>query len=149
MAGAVRQTSFGNGGESSASARAAAGKNLGSVHTGAFGETPGAAPPQTASAATAPAKPVVPAVTPVEILSKPKPTYTLEARNLKLEGQVELEVVFQSDGSLRVIRVVEGLGHGLDEAAKRAALQVRFRPATRAGTPVDSNATIRITFQLT
>ena len=147
LAGAVHQTSFGDGGESPASTHPAASKNLASIHTGAF-ETPASAP-QIASATPPINKPVVPAVTPVEILSKPQPVYTSEARNLKLEGEVSLEVVFQSNGSLRVIRVVDGLGHGLDEAAKHAALQVRFRPATRSGVPVDSNATIRITFQLT
>lgn len=87
--------------------------------------------------------------TPVEILFKPRPVYTPEARNLRLEGQVSLEVVFQSTGSIRIVRVVQGLGHGLDEAAEQAALQVRFKPAMRGGVPVDTNATIRITFELT
>jgi TonB family protein len=64
-----------------------------------------------------------------------------------LEGQVSLDVVFQSNGSVRILRVAKGLGHGLDEAAEHAALQVRFRPATRDGVPVDSNATIHITFE--
>ena len=94
-------------------------------------------------------KPAEPAMTPVEILSKPKPVYTDEARNLKLEGQVSLEVLFLSNGSMRIVRVVHGLGHGLDEAAEQAAMQVRFRPAMRGGIPVDTSATIRITFQLT
>ncbi|MBV9296684.1 MAG: energy transducer TonB, partial [Acidobacteriaceae bacterium] len=90
-----------------------------------------------------------PITTPVEILFKPKPVYTDEARNLKLEGRVSLEVVFLASGSIRILRVLHGLGHGLDQAAETAAMQVRFRPATRAGAPVDTNATIYITFELT
>jgi TonB family protein len=82
-------------------------------------------------------------------LFKPKPVYTQEARDLKLEGQVSLEVIFQASGVVRVIRVLHGLGHGLDEAAEQAAQQIRFRPATRAGVPVDTAATLYITFQVT
>ncbi|HLH05285.1 MAG TPA: energy transducer TonB [Bryobacteraceae bacterium] len=143
-AGGVRQGSFGAIGDPSG-VPGGTGRGPGRVQTGAFGEA-------TAGQATGPvakAKPVEPATTPVEILSKPKPRYTEEARNLKLEGQVSLDVVFQANGSVRVVRIVHGLGHGLDEAAEEAATQVRFRPATRDGVPVDSNATIRITFQLT
>jgi TonB family protein len=68
---------------------------------------------------------------------------------LKLEGEVSLEVVFAADGSVQVVRVVRGLGHGLDESAQRAASQIRFRPSTRDGVPVDTRATIHITFELT
>ncbi len=117
----------------------------GAVHTGGFGDSE-AGQVQNASR---PLKPAEPVSTPVEILFKPKPAYTPEARALKLEGQVALEVVFLSDGSVRVVRVIHGLGHGLDQAAKAAAQQVRFRPATRDGVAVDTNATIYITFELT
>jgi TonB family protein len=89
------------------------------------------------------------AFTPVEVLSKPRPAYTAEARNLRLEGHVSLEVIFLSTGSVRVVRVIHGLGHGLDEAAEQAAMQVRFKPAMRGGVPVDTDATIDITFELT
>ena len=71
------------------------------------------------------------AATRVEVLVKPKPAYTEEARRLKIEGQVSLEVVFEAAGTVRIVRVIRGLGHGLDEAAEQAAQQVRFRPATR------------------
>jgi TonB family protein len=87
--------------------------------------------------------------TPVQVLFKPRPAYTAEARNLRLEGHVSLEVVFLATGSIRVVRVVHGLGHGLDEAAEQAAMQVRFKPAMRGGVPVDTDATIDITFELT
>jgi TonB family protein len=84
----------------------------------------------------------------VEILFKPKPVYTAEARKLQLEGEVLLEVVFGANGELRVSRVVSGLGHGLDEAAVSAASKIKFKPAQRNGTSVDSTAVVHVTFQL-
>jgi len=89
-----------------------------------------------------------PRLTPVEIVSKPNPIYTQEARDLKLEGEVLLEVVFTAAGQLRVVRVQRGLGHGLDEAAVRAAQQMRYKPALRDGQPYDSVATLHVRFQL-
>jgi TonB family protein len=50
---------------------------------------------------------------------------------------------------VRVVQVVQGLGHGLDEAAVHAAEQIRFKPATRDGQPSDSTAKLHIVFQLT
>jgi TonB family protein len=86
--------------------------------------------------------------TPVEILSKPTPAYTPEARELKVEGEVVLEVVFVASGEMHVVGIVERLGHGLDEAAIQAAKKIRFRPARRNGLPVDHAAVLRIVFQL-
>ena len=89
-----------------------------------------------------------PATTPVEITYKPSPIYTDEARHLKLEGEVLLEVMFSANGQLRVNRVVRALGHGLDEAAVAAANRMRFKPALRDGQPVDSTAVVHVLFQL-
>ena len=84
----------------------------------------------------------------VEITYKPNPVYTNEARNLKLEGEVLLEVEFAANGQLQVIRVVRGLGHGLDEAAIAAANKMRFKPASRNGQAMDSTAIVHVVFQL-
>ena len=89
-----------------------------------------------------------PATTPVEITFKPNPVYTQEARDLKLEGEVLLEVSFSANGTLHVNRVVRGLGHGLDEAAIAAANKIRFKPALHFGQPVDSTAVVHVTFQM-
>jgi TonB family protein len=86
--------------------------------------------------------------TPVEITFKPNPIYTDEARSLKLQGEVLLEVSFEANGTLHVNRVVRGLGHGLDEAAMAAANKMRFKPALRAGQPVDSTAIVHVVFQM-
>jgi len=89
-----------------------------------------------------------PATTPVEITFKPNPVYTDEARSLKLEGEVLLEVSFSANGTLHVNKVVRGLGHGLDEAAVAAANKIRFKPAMRYSQPVDSTAVVHVTFQM-
>ena len=89
-----------------------------------------------------------PAATSVEITFKPNPVYTDEARSLKLEGEVLLEVQFAANGQLHVNRVVRGLGHGLDEAAMAAANKMRFKPAMRSGQAVDSTAIVHVVFQL-
>jgi len=86
--------------------------------------------------------------TPVEITFKPKPDYTDEGRKEKVNGEVRLEVLFKSDGRVRVLRVLQGLGHGLDEQAVKAAEQIKFTPALHEGQPVDSMALVHIIFEL-
>jgi TonB family protein len=89
-----------------------------------------------------------PILQPVEILYKPRPAYTAEARRRRLEGEVLLDVVFQASGALRINRVVKGLGFGLDENALAAAQHIQFRPACRDGQPYDYAALVRIVFEL-
>ena len=86
--------------------------------------------------------------TSVEILFKPKPNYTEEARKLQVDGEVRLEVLFTVSGEVHVVKVLQGLGHGLDEQAVRVAEQIKFKPALRGGQPVDSTAVVHIVFQL-
>jgi TonB family protein len=86
--------------------------------------------------------------TPVEILERPAPTYTGEALARGLQGDVVLEVLFRASGELRVLGIVRGLGHGLDEAAVRAAERMLYWPARRHGRPVDCKAIIRVPFRL-
>jgi TonB family protein len=90
----------------------------------------------------------VPAATNLEVLSKPPVQYTSEARQLRVEGDVILRVTFTASGQVLIKGVVHGLGHGLDEEARRVAEQIRFRPATRNGQAVDMTTNITITFQL-
>lgn len=83
-----------------------------------------------------------------EILSKPRPAYTDEARRLQIQGEVLLEVLFAASGEARVLRTIRGLGHGLDENAIAAARAIEFRPAKRGDAAVDSTAIVHIVFQL-
>lgn len=84
----------------------------------------------------------------LEVLSKPTPVYTDEARALKIEGEVLLEVEFTATGEIRVLKIVRGLGHGLDESAARAVQGMRFKPAQRNGQPIDVRTTVNIVFRL-
>ena len=129
-------------GEASAAAAPSAARPI-AASAGSFGDASIAAPSARPSASAAPST-----TTPVEILDKPHPAYTEEARRLNLEGEVLLEVSFSASGQARVVRLVRGLGHGLDETAATAAALIRFRPARREGVPVDSLAAVHIVFQL-
>ncbi len=89
-----------------------------------------------------------PAIEPVIILEKPKPMYSAEALKMNIEGEVLLDVVFRaSGGEVHVNRIVKGLGHGLDEAAMKAAAQIKYKPAISNGHPVDFPAIVHIVFQ--
>jgi TonB family protein len=141
--GVVASAGFGNGvatGDGSGHINT----SRGTVRQGGFGD----AEPVTPATRSMAAVTSVPKLTPVEIISKPNPLYTEEARQLRVEGEVLLEVTFQSSGTIRVLRVVRGLGHGLDESAIRAAEQIRFKPAQHDGQPADSTAVLHIVFQL-
>jgi TonB family protein len=119
--------------------------NRGTVRQAGFGDADVPAPPTVQSR---PAAPAPSRMTAAETLSKPTPVYTPEARASRIEGEVLLEVVFEATGKIRVLRVVHGLGYGLDDAAVRAAEQIRFKPALQDGQPSDSTAVVHIIFQL-
>jgi TonB family protein len=89
-----------------------------------------------------------PQSTSVEVLSKPPVQYPAEARQLRTEGDVVLSVTFLANGQVLVQGVIHGLGHGLDQEAIRVAQQIRFRPATVNGRPVDVTTHVTIAFQL-
>jgi len=140
--GTVASAGFGNG---IASPGQGDGRSNGggAVHAGGFGDaaTATAAPRQKQIVNT-------PATTPVEILSKPKPIYTEEAKQLGVQGEVLVEVLFGANGQAHSLRVVRGLGHGLDQAAVDAANKIHFKPAQQNGQPVDSTAIVHVAFEL-
>jgi len=77
-----------------------------------------------------------------------KPDYTEEARRRGVEGDVILEIVVRSNGSVGDVKVVQGLGAGLDQRAADAVRQWRFSPARRFGTPVDVIVEVAVEFKL-
>jgi TonB family protein len=139
--GSIHGTSFGSG----VASGAPNGAGQGTVaSTGFSGGTAIGTP-----AARAPTGFVQPSTTPMIVLDKPRPAYTAEARLLKIEGDVTLNVRFRADGRIQILGVVNGLGHGLNEEAARAVEQIRYKPATQNGQPVDQVSLIHVTFQLT
>ena len=140
--GTVASAGFGNGIAGPGNGDHGGGSR-GSVREAGFGDSEPAAR-EVRTVAKAPVAETVP----VEVLAKPTPVYTDEARRLKVEGEVLLQVVFLASGQVQVVKVVRGLGHGLDEAAVNAAGKIRFKPAQRGGQSVDYTATIHIVFQI-
>jgi TonB family protein len=137
--GTVASTGFGNG----IANPPPSGVKHGKVQSGGFTDATVAdnTPKKKAASGDAP-------TTMVDILDKPHPQYSAEGRTLRLEGDVVLDLVFQADGTVQVNQVISGLGHGLDEAAVRAAQQIKFKAAKRDGQPVDFPARVRIEFRL-
>src|ERR1700683_3747441 len=141
--GVVASAGFGNG--------TAAGSPNGGGHggggtvqqAGVGDQTPAVVTPQVVKTAAP-----NPKVEPVEILSKPKPSYTDEAKKKKIEGDVTLQVVFTASGQVQVQRVISGLGYGLDEQEQVEPRKIKFRPARRDGQPVDFAGLVHITFEL-
>lgn len=159
--GVVGSTGFGNGTRSGSSAgvvgRVASagipggtgtGNGTGRGNPGVVGHVASAGIPGTVAAGPVTQMNATPQSTNLEVLSKPVVKYTSEARTLRVQGDVILRVTFTASGRVLVQGVVHGLGHGLDEEARRVAEQIRFRPATRNGQAVDLTTNITITFQL-
>jgi protein TonB len=82
------------------------------------------------------------------LLREVKPTYTDDARRRGIEGDVLLEIVVRRDGGVGDVRLIRGLGAGLDQRAIDAVRQWRFSPARRLGTPVDVMVEVAVEFRL-
>jgi TonB family protein len=83
-----------------------------------------------------------------KVVSFKRPPYTDEARRRNIEGTVTVEASFDINGNFRVLRVVKGLGFGLDESALAALKNWRFSPAYRNGQKVSVVTQIHINFSL-
>ena len=140
--GVVASSGFGNGVATGDGSGNVSALRVG-VRQSGFGDSAAVTSSDRPKAAT-----VTPRLLPVEIVSKPTPIYTEEARKQKIEGEVLVEVTFEASGRIRVLRVVRSLGFGLDEAAVQAAQRIQFKPAQRDGQATDSTAILHIIFQL-
>ncbi len=87
-------------------------------------------------------------------LVKPKlehqiqPAYTQEGRQANAEGSVQLEITVDASGHVVSVKVLHGLGFGLDEAAISAARQWTFAPATKCGKAVPTTIKGKVRFSL-
>jgi len=79
---------------------------------------------------------------------KVEPQYTQQARAHGLEGVVVLYVQIDKTGKPVNIKVLRGLGMGLDEKAVAAVKQWRFQPGLRLGRPVSMAAAVNVFFKL-
>lgn len=77
-----------------------------------------------------------------------KPSYTESARQARVQGSVVIEVLVDERGEVGSVRVVKGLGYGLDEVALDAARRFHFTPATRCNRPVAGPLILGMRFTL-
>jgi len=77
-----------------------------------------------------------------------QPSYTTEAREARVQGEVVLGAVVTTEGAVTDVKVVQSLGHGLDESAVTAFSQWRFKPGTKDGKPVNVRISVKFGFNL-
>ena len=87
-------------------------------------------------------------VEPPRLLREVKASYTEEARRAGIAGAVEMEITIRRDGTVSDVRILRGLGGGLNERAAAAVRQWRFAPARLKGTPVDVIVEVAVEFTL-
>jgi TonB family protein len=87
-------------------------------------------------------------VTAPSLIYKVEPQYTEEANQAKLQGTVLLYVQVSQEGKAINMKVLHGLGLGLDEKAMEAVAKWRFQPGMKDGQPVTVEAQIEVNFRL-
>ncbi len=78
----------------------------------------------------------------------PDPEFTEQARKAKVQGTIVLTVTVDASGDVADVKVVKGLGSGLDEKAIEAVRTWKFKPGTEGGTPVKSEISVEVSFHL-
>ena len=87
-------------------------------------------------------------ITAPELLKEVRPEFTEDARRQGISGDVVLEIVVRADGTVGDVKVLQGLGGGLNRNAIDAVRQWRFAPARRYGVPVDVMVEVAVAFKL-
>jgi periplasmic protein TonB len=82
------------------------------------------------------------------LLKEVRADYTEEARQRGLAGEVLLEIIVRRDGSVGDVKILQGMGAGLNDRAVQAVKQWKFAPARRLGTPVDVIVEVAVEFKL-
>lgn len=88
-------------------------------------------------------------ISPPRVVRRVEPRYPAAARSIRYTGTVKLGAVIQKDGSVNLVRIIQGLEHGLSESAAEALSQWKFRPGTMGdGKPVPVSVDIEVNFNL-
>ena len=98
-----------------------------------------------------PPSPPAPPKPPVRVSAKKsgvKPVYTVAARRAAVEGRIILLVRISDKGEVKSVKLIKGLGYGLDEAALKAVTRWTYSPATVDGKPVASTRRETVVFVL-
>ena len=105
-------------------------------------------PPPTVTASPA-ATTASPADSPPQLVRHPPPVYPASARQLRVEATVDLRLTVDTTGRVTAAEPIgPPRGYGFDESARRAALAAVYRPATRGGIAVASEALLQVRFVL-
>jgi len=81
-------------------------------------------------------------------LHAPRPGYTEEARQARIQGVVMLQVIVDTEGNVIDPKIIKGLPMGLDQQAVETVRQWKFKPALRDGEPVPVYYNLTINFSL-
>ena len=77
-----------------------------------------------------------------------KVPYPEEARRAGIEGTIQLRIRVEADGTVSEVKVLKGVGYGLDEAASKALKRFKFKPATKGGEAVGTTIVYSYVFDL-
>jgi TonB family protein len=89
-----------------------------------------------------------PGIVMAKAIYSPPGQYSDSARKAKIRGDVLLEVIIASDGTVREARVLRPLHPDLDANALLAVKTWRFEPATKDGKPVTIRSRISMSFNI-
>ncbi len=87
-------------------------------------------------------------VLPPEKIYAPLPPYTESARKARISGTVIVQAIVDQEGKVTHVKLLKGLGFGLDESAMAAIKQWKFKPATVKGAPVQVAYSLTVRFEL-
>jgi protein TonB len=83
-----------------------------------------------------------------QLIFQVEPEFSEEARKAKVAGNVLVTLIVDAAGHPQRVRVLRGIGMGLDEKAIEAVRQYRFKPAMEGGKPVPVEVNIDVNFQI-
>ena len=82
------------------------------------------------------------------VLSAPEPQFSQQARDAGVGGTVLVYLQVDPQGLPNKVRVLRGIGMGLDEAAVEAVRQYRFKPAMENGVAVTVEMNVQVNFKI-
>jgi len=86
--------------------------------------------------------------TKVKIISKPRASYTDEARQNQTQGTVKLAIEFGADGTIKTVFAFQTLPYGLTENCLQAVKGIKFDPATKDGKPYTTIKIVSYSFTI-
>jgi protein TonB len=83
-----------------------------------------------------------------QLIFSVEPEFSEEARKAKVAGNVLVNLWVDTNGNPSHVRVIRGVGMGLDEKAVEAVKQYKFKPAMENGKPVLVELNVEVNFQI-